>query len=112
MGGIYKSKNFIGKNHYNWKGGISFEPYCEKFNEILKEKIRDRDGRVCQECGKTELENKQKLSVHHIHYDKENCAPDLISLCRSCNSKVNYNRDYWEEHFMKKLELRGLCKKL
>lgn len=91
-----------------WKGGISFEPYCPKFNNELKECIRERDNRICQECGKNEQENKRKLDVHHIHYDKPNCNPDLISLCNSCNSKVNYNRDYWEEHFMKKLKLREL----
>lgn len=93
-----------GDKHPNWKGGISFEPYCYKFNNLLKEKIRSRDGRICQECGKTEIENKKKLTVHHIHYDKSNCDPDLITLCQSCNFKVNYNRDYWEDHFMIKLK--------
>ena len=105
-----KSGQCCGKDNPNWHGGISFEPYCEKFNEPKKEEVRERDNRVCQECGKTEKENKQKLSVHHIHYDKPNCDPDLISLCRICNITANGNRDYWEEHFMNKLEERGLIK--
>lgn len=98
-----------GINNGNWQGGISKLPYCEKWTEELREKIRERDEGICQNCGKIERENKKgKLSVHHVHYDKENCYPDLISLCCSCNSKVNFNRDYWEELFMKMLKYRDL----
>ncbi|MDD5358617.1 MAG: hypothetical protein PHX80_05700 [Candidatus Nanoarchaeia archaeon] len=97
-----------GEDALNWKDGISFVPYCPKFNEALKEKIRTRDGRICQRCMMTEEENGQKLSVHHVHYDKENCTPDLISLCRDCNSIVNFNRDYYENLFIEKLRKRGL----
>jgi len=96
------SKSHIGirtgaENHF-WKGGISFEPYCYKFNNTLREKIRERDNRTCQLCGKKE--NGHRHAVHHIHYDKPNCEPDLITLCMSCNSKVNINRDYYENLFM------------
>lgn len=49
-----------------------------------------------------EIENIKKLSIHHINYVKKNCLPDnLISLCRSCNSKVNTNRNIWERYFKK-----------
>jgi len=104
------NKHLSGKNHPQWKGGISFEPYCQKFNNQLKEKIRNRDNNICQLCGKTKEKNKINLTVHHIHYDKENCYPDLITLCKSCNSKVNKHRDYWEEYFMRQLAYRGLVK--
>jgi len=97
----FKYQNNV--NNPNWKGGISFLPYCYKFNNKLKEEIRERDNQTCQLCGKNEDENGQKLSIHHIHYDKENCDPDLITLCNSCNGKVNGNREYWEEYFMDKL---------
>lgn len=76
----------------------------------IKNKIRDRDNHVCQLCGRTEKENKKKLDVHHIHYDKENCEPDLITLCRFCNSKVNTNRDYYENLFIIKLKNINLIK--
>jgi len=88
------------ENSIHWKGGISFLPYSFKFNKELKEKIRSRDNHTCQLCGKIEEENKRNLTVHHIHYDKENNNPDLITLCCSCNSKVNNNRDYYEQYFM------------
>ena len=89
-----------------WRGGISFEPYCSKFNYELKEKIRERDNRTCQLCGTKE--NGRKLTVHHIHYDKPNCNPDLITLCLICNNKANFNRDFYENLFTDKLKKRNL----
>ena len=100
------SEAVSGTKHYNWQGGISFLPYCQKFNDKLKKLIRDRDNHTCQLCGVKE--NGKKLSVHHIHYDKENCYPDLMGLCLRCNSKVNSNRIYYESFFMNKLNERGL----
>ena len=94
------------EKHPMWEGGISFLPYCSKFNDDLKESIRERDNRTCQYCGYKE--NGEKLSVHHIHYDKENCNPDLISLCRVCNSKANTTREQYEMLFMNKLNEREL----
>jgi hypothetical protein len=98
----------IGTNHYNWQGGISFEPYCPKFNEAFKESIREKFGRVCFLCPKTEVENGKKLCVHHVDYDK-NCLCDgvnceFVPLCASCHSKTNHNREYWENLIMEKLK--------
>lgn len=101
-----KRPEISGINNYNWRGGISYEPYCHKFNNELKERIRDRDYRTCQLCGVKE--NGRKLDVHHIQYDKKNCSPDLISLCLGCHRKVNHNRDYWETYFQDLLTKRGL----
>lgn len=96
-----------GVNNPNWRGGISFEPYCYKFNNALKEEIRDRFGRVCFLCPKTEEENGQKLSVHHCDYNKmQGCNGIrwlLVPLCVSCNFKVNYNREYWQDFITEKL---------
>lgn len=100
------SETHSGENSVFWKGGISFEPYCPKFNNSLKEKVRNRDDRTCQNCGVKE--NGRKHDVHHIHYDKENCYPDLITVCNSCNSKANINRKEWEIFYMNKLNERGL----
>lgn len=95
-----------GEKHPNWQGGSSFFPYCTKFNMKLKECVRERDNRTCQLCGIPE--NGRKHHVHHIHYDKDNCYPDLVCLCVCCNTKVNYNRPYYERYFMNLLNIRSL----
>jgi len=105
-----KLREYCGDKHWNWQGGISKSSYCEKWTEELREEIRERDNRICQLCDITELENIRKLAVHHIHYDKPNCDPDLIALCTKCSSKVNFNKDYWEEFFMRILKYRDLLK--
>jgi len=110
----WQSKNRSGKNNPQWRGGISFKPYCPKFNNEFKEYIRDKFGRICFLCDKNEEENEQKLSVHHVNYNK-NCGCDddetcqFVPLCRSCNSKVNKNREEWEAKIkaMMKNKLNG-----
>ncbi len=99
-------KKVSGTGNNNWKGGISFEPYCSKFNDKLKRYVRDRDNHTCQLC--QSKENVHKLDVHHIHHDRKNCYPDLISLCRGCHSTANANQDHYEYIFMNKLNERGL----
>lgn len=97
--GSFKKGTPIEK-HPRWLNGKSFEPYGLEFNEDLKEVIRNRDRRKCFICEKTELENKEKLTVHHKDYDKQNNNPNnLISLCRKCHIKTNRNRNYWPNYF-------------
>ena len=92
-----------GKDHYNWKGGISENPYPFEWKVKFLDSIRERDLFICQECGihQDELNGRfKKLDVHHIDYDKENLfTTNLISLCRSCHTTTNYNRDYWYAYF-------------
>ena len=76
----------------DWNGYISFEPYCSLFNFNKKEEIRNRDNRVCILCDKSEILNGARLSVHHIDGDKmQGCNKKwhLVSLCKSCNSKLD-----------------------
>ncbi len=83
--------------------------YCSLFSVKLREQVRIRDNHMCQKCGKTQIQqNYELLCVHHIHYLKSDCYPDLITLCRSCNVIANTNRDYWESLFMNKLNERSL----
>lgn len=97
------SKSSQGSKHWNWQEGKSFEPYGLEFNEDLKEVIRNRDRRKCFICGKIELENKEKLIVHHIDYCKQNNDPkNLISLCRKCHTKTNFNKKSWIKYFNNK----------
>ena len=76
--------------------------YYIEGNEILKEKIRKRDGFRCQMpgCHATKKSQKKDLFIHHIDYNKHNNLIDnLISLCSVCHSKTNYNRNYWLVRF-------------
>jgi len=96
-----------GEKHPMWKNGISFEPYCPKFNNAFKEKIRDKFDRKCFLCGKPE--NGRRLSVHHVQYEK-NCGCDdtlkcdYVPLCGSCHSRTNHNRNKWEKLISQKLQ--------
>jgi len=104
--------NHSGDRSHQWLDGKSFEPYAKEFNEQLKELIRDRDNYICQKCGVPESELLRKLAIHHIDYAKKNCLPsNLISLCDSCNGKVNRNRDYWKEYFTDLLKRNSTQKK-
>lgn len=84
--------NNFGENTPNWKGGKSLEEYCEVWKDKeYKQDIRERDGNRClnPDC----WEKDKILSVHHIDYDKKNCKPsNLITVCRSCNSRANKDR--------------------
>lgn len=96
-----------GKDNPAWKGGISFEPYCHKFNDAFKESIRDKFNRECFLCSKNETDNGKKLSVHHVNYDKNCLCGDaeceFVPLCQSCHAKTNHNRDCYENHIIEKL---------
>jgi len=85
-----------------WLGGITNNPYPYEFNRELKERIRKRDDYTCQLCGA--LQAGRALDVHHIDYNKGNIRDDnLISLCYTCNPKVNKDRDFWQLFFANKM---------
>lgn len=91
------AKDYRGDNHWNWQGGISFEPYSIDWTNTLKRAIKERDKYTCQVCG-----GQDDLVVHHIDYEKTNCSPEnLITLCRGCHTKTNYNRENWLSFFKK-----------
>jgi hypothetical protein len=83
-----------------WEGGISFEPYCSKFNNEFKERVRDFWDHKCGICGKLESQNKRKLDVHHVNYEKMVCCDDtpplFMALCIGCHTKTTNNKYYWE----------------
>jgi hypothetical protein len=86
--------NNRGSSHCNWKGGISFDDYCEIFQDKeFKDYIKYRDGYKCLNplCNK----KTKTLSVHHVDYNKKNCSQEnLITLCVSCNSSANIDRKW------------------
>jgi len=97
-------KKLSGKNANLWKGGISPKPYEIEFNNELKEQIRERDNHTCQECGFNQEQLGRKLDVHHINFNKKNNPPNnLISLCRSCHTQTQFNRQNWTNYFQNKI---------
>jgi len=89
-----------GENNPGWRGGISFEPYCQKFNNELKERVRSYFENRCILCGTHEDDLNSKLCVHHVEYNKRACCDELpvhfATLCRSCHGKTNKERGRWE----------------
>lgn len=89
-------KTRCGINNPNFIDGRSHLDYPIEFNNEIKLKIRQRDKFKCLICDKSEEENKTKLSVHHIDYNKKNNKDtNLLCLCKSCHTNTNFNRDYW-----------------
>jgi hypothetical protein len=90
-----------------WYGNIRYydNPYCEKWTAELRERVRAYFNYTCFECGTPQ--NGRKLNVHHIHYNKKTCCDgsphDMVPLCPECHTKTNFNRDYWEDHFVELL---------
>jgi hypothetical protein len=109
------AENFSGYNHPNFQNWKSRELYGYEFNPETKEKIRQKDGYVCQQCGikqeeyRTKTGKKRKLIIHHIDYNKKNNnTTNLISLCLDCHMETNYNRKEWKEYFQARMELLNI----
>ncbi len=87
--------SMYGPKNPAWKGGISYEPYCPIWKDTeFKEDIKARDGFKCLNPA-CNSKNSNDLTIHHIDYNKKNCSPsNLITVCRSCNSKANSDRKW------------------
>lgn len=88
-----------GEDHPLYRGGTP--PYGPGFNEAKKEAVRERDGRECVLCGRSEEDHtKQYGRKHHIHhivkarrFDDGDPAKDgmdnLLTVCvGKCHTKV------------------------
>jgi 5-methylcytosine-specific restriction endonuclease McrA len=85
----------------------------KSFLVVLRKKIKIRDNNICQLCNMTEQESlikfKRKLAINHIDFNKQNNNDtNLNVLCMKCNSKVNFNREYYTWYFQTKLKYRKL----
>lgn len=82
-----------GKNHWNWKGGITDEMKLLRRTEeyqFWRNKVYARDNWTCQECG----QKLKDIVAHHIKSFRDN--PELRydvengrTLCRSCHKKFH-----------------------
>jgi len=88
-----KRPKVSGKNHWNWKNGITSKDKLERarFRIKLQKAIFERDNYTCQNCGK----RAGMLQVHHIkswaknpelRFNKNNCQ----TLCAFCHYKKTF----------------------
>lgn len=92
----------LGPGNPNWQGGISYEPYCPKFNDEFKERIRGFFDYRCVMCGKHQSEERQPLCCHHVEYNKQACCDGkpahFAALCRKHHNKTSGKaRQRWED---------------
>lgn len=87
----WRSREFSGENHPRWKDNGEY--YRGPNWERQREKARNRDGHECQHCGDSD----SQLVVHHIKpyvefddYKEANRVQNLITLCQSCHSNVEW----------------------
>jgi hypothetical protein len=94
------SKAQLGEKAKLWKGGLSYGLYCKDAKPSYK-RVRAYFSHCCVRCGQPQT--KEKLCVHHVDYDKEaGCKGKkfwAVTLCRSCHTETNNNREYWESQF-------------
>ena len=98
------SQGLIGDKNGSWGGGVSKLIYGFDFTKELKGKIKTRDRNLCALC-----DDNQNLVIHHINYDKKNNeSKNLLTVCRSCNARLNFNRDYFVKYLNDRCSLRLL----
>lgn len=92
---------FAGSNSPTWQGG-DIDYYGPNWIS-QRRRTRQRDNYTCQDCGKTEKEYGQELSVHHIipfrnfngDWKKANKLNNLISLCEHpCHRNRHSKHEY------------------
>jgi len=86
-----------GEKNLMWIDGRSElnNPYSPSWTPELKQSIRQRDKFICAIC-----RCYPAFDVHHKDYEKKNCEPEnLVTLCKKCHGKTNYNRNYWIDYF-------------
>lgn len=89
-----------GENNPSWKVGKADRGRGSSW-EIQRKKAIKRDGGKCQICGYRHRIGlkRQKIDVHHItpyrlfdgDHEKANELSNLITLCRTCHSKVEHH---------------------
>lgn len=93
----YYAYQMRGKNHPRWKGGISYKKYGEYWLK-QRRKVLKSDNHTCQICNKEREDmGKREPQVHHINANlqddgtKNNDLDNLMTLCRECHNRTEYN---------------------
>lgn len=93
-----RRQNHFGKGNPNWKNGVSFLPYCSKFNQERREETRNHYNRICVISGISALQNNRRLDVDHVNENKtQGCNGVrwlLVPLTRKVHSRMNNSQNH------------------
>lgn len=66
--------------------------------KVISRRIRKRDSDICRICKIQRKKYSDPYAVHHIDYDKTNCASaNLVTLCPWCHNVTSHHREYWKK---------------
>lgn len=113
-----RSAALSGDKCHLWKGGISFFPYCIKFNNRRRRAVRLFFNNTCICCGEDMDSNiyrakggtvkPHELCVHHVDHDREQgCNGKLFNLvpfCKSCHGLEQADPEGYAAYINKTLE--------
>lgn len=90
-----------GKNSHMYDHGQTFYPYCEKFDEPTKERVRHFFGDKCVMCGATKEDNHNKrMDVHHVFIEKQSCCETKIEEKNLVRNRLPKGiAQSWKEEF-------------
>lgn len=90
-----KTMKHRGKNHHNWKGGVSSKNKLlrSRFLQTIQPKVLKRDNYTCQFCkqygGYLQIDHiKSWANYSELRFDLDNCR----TLCMACHYYVTFKR--------------------
>jgi 5-methylcytosine-specific restriction endonuclease McrA len=84
----------MGERHYKWKGGRPWERFKNPEYLAWRKAVLERDGYVCQNCGRQCKKRERGLAAHHIkpYADYPDLRYDVsngITFCRQCHMSLH-----------------------
>ena len=85
-----------GDRHYRWKGGRPWERFRDERYLAWRRAVLERDGYVCQRCGRRCKRYERGLAAHHVepyasHPGLRYDVGNGVTLCRMCHLMLHGN---------------------